>query len=740
MKEKTKQDATGKVAEGRHRLRTGIVTAVAIALLALVVAFYILRLNAEIDASTVSTMKEISHHDMGIITSTIENSLNELGHIGEKLRSRQYASIQELLEALNSERAGSTFKMLSLADTDGKVYSDNLSIMDGNHLPCVQQLLSGAARSATKHSECIGTADAREAMLTYSYRIDLQVEDAEFIGIIGATDIHNIEENFRVTSFGGSGATTIVDADGSYVVNQSAFTGMGGEENFFQNIAEYQLLSGSTHEDIGQRMQGREEFMFSASWRGQKYRISMVPLDFPDWYIVMRVPESVFRQQSRPIVLMTTAIMAVTILVLLIFGVLIYRSMRATVQARAIAESRTDFLNNMSHEIRTPLNGLIGLNYLIKQNLGNQEKVREYVEKSESTAQYLLSLINDILDMSKLAQYKMELVIEPFSLPQMVQELQSMLQESMNAGELDFKIHQDLNCPMVVGDVMRLKQVLINILGNAAKFTYKGGSVSLEVWQDGEESESVVTYFRIQDTGIGMSEEFQKHIFDAFSQEQNKAKKETSIKGTGLGMSISYMLMRQMGGDLTVASELGKGSCFTAILPAKASKASEPPKKQGPEEHRPSSPAKLSILVAEDNELNAEILLEILADEGFTTAWAKDGEQAVELFEASESGTFNLILMDAQMPLMDGYTAARTIRGLSRPDAKSVKIYACTANTGSENRERALASGMDGFITKPIDIGKLLQVLDQEHMADEDSGSLRNQLPAKKHDSSLPIS
>ena len=258
----------------------------------------------------------------------------------------------------------------------------------------------------------------------------------------------------------------------------------------------------------------------------------------------------------------------------------------------------------------------------------------------------------------------------------------------------------------------------MNIVGNAAKFTPEGGTITLSVSQEGAEDDQVTTIYRCTDTGVGMSKEFCEKIFDAFSQERNK--NSNSVKGTGLGMAICKLLTQAMGGDITVESELNKGSTFTVTLPSTKAKIEPEYRNQATEETIAEAQAltesmhsekPIKVLVAEDNELNAEILTEILTEEGFEVVHAKNGQLAVDIFQESAENEFDVILMDMQMPVMDGCTASAAIRKLARADAKSVIIFACTANTFKEDRERAIESGMDDFLPKPIDVKHMMDKL-----------------------------
>lgn len=453
---------------------------------------------------------------------------------------------------------------------------------------------------------------------------------------------------------------------------------------------------------------------------------------------------------------MTVGMLGAMVAVISIMLAVIYRFMRQSIQARAEAVARTEFLSNMSHEIRTPLNGIIGLNHLMERHVDDGVAMRDYVGRLGKAAQYLLSLVNDILDVSKLQAGKVDLASEPFDLNVLVDNVCEMQRAPMADRGIDFKLSRTVEQPWLRGDEVRLSQVLMNILSNAVKFTPEGGRITMKVHEAvyASGNEAVLTV-SIADTGCGMTKEFAEHVFDAFTQERNR--NSDSQKGTGLGMSISYLLMTQMGGSITVESEPGCGSCFTVIVtlptvangdeltPAQApslisssaegaegvggaeraekveAEVAETAEAPGPPGavRAVSSPsgaeaarAPVEILVAEDNELNADIISSILTEEGFSITVAENGEEAVRRFAESPEGHFAAILMDAQMPVMDGYEASREIRRLKRADAKTVRIFACTASTFTEDRARALESGMDDFLSKPLNVAVMLQKLE----------------------------
>ncbi len=402
------------------------------------------------------------------------------------------------------------------------------------------------------------------------------------------------------------------------------------------------------------------------------------------------------------------ALAAAFVLVLVMIAMIARYRVR-TANAQAEAKAKGNFLSTMSHEIRTPLNGMIGLNYLMEQNQDDRRKMKEYLQQSSATAKYLQSLINDILDMSKLEMHKMELVNSPFSLKDALTVIETIEKSRMADKDIDFRMDMDLPHPVLLGDEVRLEQIVLNMIDNAYKFTPAGGRVRVQVRQTPPDDSRTSTEIKVSDTGCGISEEFQQKIFHSFTQERNTVSKGN--QGTGLGMSISYLLAELMGGDLSVESKLGKGSCFTFSFPAEIVRADLQAEVSGMEAQGGNAAEGCHVLIAEDNELNGQILTEILREEGFRTSLAVNGQVAVDLFKASAEGEYGVILMDLRMPEKDGYEAAREIRELPRADAKTVRIFACTADSFEEDREKAIACGMDNFIAKPVDVKKLIMLL-----------------------------
>ncbi len=396
--------------------------------------------------------------------------------------------------------------------------------------------------------------------------------------------------------------------------------------------------------------------------------------------------------------------------------------------ARSANEAKSNFLSNMSHDIRTPMNAIIGFTALLEKDADREEKVREYTGKIMASSRHLLGLVNDVLDMSKIESGKTSLNVERFRLAELLEELDILMAPQARAKGQSFHIQVQGDPPaQLLGDKLRLNQILLNLLSNAVKYTPDGGAIEFLVCglpQDAPQSQYVKLRFVVRDNGIGMSEEFQEHIFAPFSREISSA--TNRVQGTGLGMAITKNLVDLMGGIIRVESCPGQGSTFTVELSFGLPRQEEAePEACREEEAGGETDGVLEgrlFLAAEDNELNAEILTEMLGMEGARCELAQNGQEALAMFEASRPGYYDMILMDVQMPVMNGYEAARRIRASGHPEAATIPIVAMTANTFAEDVRDALESGMNGHLAKPIDmkavrrtVGKLLREKGREN-------------------------
>lgn len=379
---------------------------------------------------------------------------------------------------------------------------------------------------------------------------------------------------------------------------------------------------------------------------------------------------------------------------------------RSKEEAEAANRAKSQFLSNMSHDIRTPINGIIGMTEIARRNLYNSSRVSDCLSKIDSSSQHLLSLVNDVLDMSRIENGKTEIVNEPVDMVSFCEKCIAIVGAQIAQREINLvREFQNFASPYVMGDELHLRQIIINILSNSIKFTPNGGIIFFRVSQKAIDQKHCSFHLEIEDTGIGMSKDFVSHVFDAFSQENYTDR--TQYKGTGLGMSIASNLTHMMGGTISVDSVQGKGTTFTVEIPFEITDIV--PKCDQHNENISMAGAK--ILIAEDNDINREIVVELLESENIEVTQAHDGREAIELFEHSEESYFDMILMDVMMPEIDGIMATRKIRCMDRSDAETIPIIAMTANAFEEDIRKTRDAGMNVHLSKPIQVDVLLDTI-----------------------------
>ncbi|MCI7795089.1 MAG: ATP-binding protein [Lachnospiraceae bacterium] len=377
--------------------------------------------------------------------------------------------------------------------------------------------------------------------------------------------------------------------------------------------------------------------------------------------------------------------------------------------AENASRAKTIFLNNMSHDIRTPMNAIIGFTNIAMKHDPKPE-VMGCLEKISESSEHLLTLINDVLDISRIESGKIKFAPIPVDIAEVADTVQSIMYGFLSNRNITFRTNlEEPETPYVLADAVRIREVLVNILGNAVKFTDDGGTIAFEAgYYPGIDAQHMVVRYCIADTGVGMSEEFVEHIFDEFSQEENGAR--TQYKGTGLGMAITKRYVDLMGGTISVKSKKGVGATFTVVLPLEITDESKVQKQD-----QPASDADLAgvkILLTEDNDLNAEIAMVQLEELGIQVTRAADGDEAVRVFTENPPGTFDMIFMDIMMPEMNGYEATEAIRAISdRPDARKIPIIAMTANAFAEDVQASLDAGMNGHIAKPVVMEEVIKAI-----------------------------
>ena len=387
-------------------------------------------------------------------------------------------------------------------------------------------------------------------------------------------------------------------------------------------------------------------------------------------------------------------------------------------------KAKTDFLSNMSHDIRTPMNAIIGMTSLIRHDAGNKAKVIEYADKIDISSQHLLGIINDVLDMSKIEAGKTVFKYTDFSILDFITELNTIFHSQIDEKNQTLTIiKENIRHEWVNGDKVHLMQIFSNLVSNAVKYTQKGGKIQFLV-EECETKSSVYAKYRflVSDNGMGMSADFKDTIFDAFTRAESSM--TNKIQGTGLGMAITKNLVEAMGGTIDVESELGQGSCFEVLIDLRIAEDRFVSSAEQAEKDEPAGNVlkEMRFLCAEDNELNAEILMELLKIEGAECTICENGKRVLEAFEQSAPGDYDMILMDVQMPVMNGYEATKAIRRSSHELAKTIPIIAMTANAFSEDIQHSLAAGMNAHVSKPVE----MKVLEKTIRSIKSGGGHRN--------------
>ncbi len=583
---------------------------------------------------------------------------------------------------------------------------------------------------------------------------EYQINGDTFTAVGMLVNRSEIDSALKLYAYGGDAYLFMLDTDGDVVYTNQT------DEKLFQN---YSLLKHLTRDDAVTEDQAKVLYQaFQSRSAGvqllggdRAYYLGYSPIQTNNSTLVCIVPKGTVDNalmSYQQTVLVTTLVMA-AVMILLLAG-LFYSISRTslanqrasfekrnleqqqqnikalealnaelkeaqdvTVQALQSAEAankaKTDFLANMSHDIRTPLNAIIGISTLIEHDPGDKQKVIEYVRRIGVSSQTLLSIINEVLDMNKIESGKTTLDCSDFCLYDLVGNVEDIFRPQTDARNQTFEIiTENIQHEWLNGDSVRLTQVLGNLLSNAVKYTQEGGKIQLLIE---ERSAGASPYARfcisVKDNGIGMDEEFQEKIFDAFTREESTL--TNKIQGTGLGMAIARNLVELMGGTISVASAKGQGTCFEIVLDLKIAQqlgTRNDSQKQDASQDAVTLQG-MRFLCAEDNALNAEILSELLAMEGAECVVCENGKAVLEAFESSKPGDFDMILMDVQMPVMNGYEAASAIRRSSNEQAGTMPIIAMTANAFSEDIQASFAAGMNAHVSKPVDMDVLKKTI-----------------------------
>ena len=702
-----------------------------------------------------SQMEEVTHQMFRNLEDVIDNHWNEVDVQCNYLYCTPLETDADLYRYLKklSELSDYHEKQTELiaVDSAGHYYTEHgrMGLMRGmNYLESAPERVSYVANSLT-------VDDSRMVFLKQlSTPITLQSEIGEitlrYFGI--SRCMTQLNDYFRCDAYENNNSVYVLDHNGFKLFNANDTELLKGH-NVYTVLSQMSYLHGSSFAAARERFARTGSCYSNAVLDGTEYFYALKRMENAQWTLAFLVPAEYVAVNTQKLV---NIVMVIIIVIAMVFSVitvfvgwfLLRQKQQQELQAEKEAnlrleqynihltqvndelrqaqdiaaealqsaerasKAKTDFLANMSHDIRTPMNAIIGITTLMKNELHQPEKLAEHLGKLETSGQLLLGIINNILDMSRIESGKTTLNIDKMNLPQQIRQLDSIIRQQAGQSRQTFTVNTNMQHENVLADPNRLNQVLMNILSNAVKYTPTGGHIQLEV-NELPRNEHYARYrFVVQDDGIGMSADYQKTLFDPFTREERSG--TNKVQGTGLGMAITKSIVDLMGGSINVESATGKGTRFEVVLefPIDAEADHAQQVQALPEEAEETSPLSgMKFLCAEDNAINAEILQMLLETKGASCTICPNGQEIVDAFANVKPGEYDMILMDVQMPVMDGLEATRRIRNGENPLGRVIPILAMTANAFLEDMQKSKEAGMDAHLSKPVDIAALEQTV-----------------------------
>ncbi len=700
-------------------------------------------------------MEEVTHQMFRSLEDVIDTHWDEVNvqcnylyYTPLKTDTEFYRYLKKLSELSNYHER--QIELIAV-DSAGHYYTENgrLGLLrEMNYLESAPQRVSYVSNSLT-------VDDSRMVFLEQlSTPITLQSGEKEitlcYFGI--SQSMTQLNDYFRCDAYENNNSVYVLDNNGFKLFNANDTELLKGH-NVYTVLSRMSYLHGSSFAGAKERLDRTGSCYSNAVLDGTEYFYALKQMENAQWTLAFLVPAEYVAVNTQKLV---SIVMIIIIVIAMVFSVitvfvgwfLLRQKQQQELQAEKEAnlrleqynihltqandelrqaqdiaaealqsaerasKAKTDFLANMSHDIRTPMNAIIGITTLMKNELHQPEKLAEHLDKLEKSGQLLLGIINDILDMSRIESGKTTLNVEKMNLPQQISQLDSIIRQQAGQRRQSFTVNTHLQHENVLADPNRLNRVLMNILSNAVKYTPTGGHIRFEV-DELPRNEHYARYrFVVQDDGIGMSEAYQKTLFDPFTREERSG--TNKVQGTGLGMAITKNIVDLMGGSINVESTTGKGTRFEVVLefPVDAEADTVPEAQVLPEEEEETSPLSgMKFLCAEDNAINAEILEMLLKANGASCTICSNGQEIVDAFASVKPGEYDMILMDVQMPVMDGLEATRRIRSGENPLGRIIPILAMTANAFLEDMQKSREAGMDEHLSKPVDIAALEQTV-----------------------------
>ena len=700
-------------------------------------------------------MEEVTHQMFRSLEDVIDTHWSEVNvqcnylyYTPLKTDTEFYRYLKKLSELSNYHER--QIELIAV-DSAGHYYTENgrMGLLRG------MKYLESAPQRVSYVSNSLTVDDSRMVFLEkLSTPITLQSGEKEitlcYFGI--SQSMTQLNDYFRCDAYENNNSVYVLDDNGFKLFNANDTELLKGH-NVYTVLSRMSYLHGSSFAVAKERLDRTGSCYSNAVLDGTEYFYALKQMENAQWTLAFLVPAKYVAVNTQKLV---SIVMVIIIVIAMVFSVitvfvgwsLLRQKQQQELQAEKEAnlrleqynihltqvndelrqaqdiaaealqsaerasKAKTDFLANMSHDIRTPMNAIIGITTLMKNELHQPEKLAEHLDKLENSGQLLLGIINDILDMSRIESGKTTLNVEKMNLPQQISQLDSIIRQQAGQRRQTFTVNTHLQHENVLGDPNRLNRVLMNILSNAVKYTPTGGHIRFEV-DELPRNEHYARYrFVVQDDGIGMSADYQKTLFDPFTREEKSG--TNKVQGTGLGMAITKSIVDLMGGSINVESATGKGTRFEVVLEfpidAEADRAQQV--QALPEEAEETSPLSgMKFLCAEDNAINAEILEMLLEANGASCTICSNGQEIVDAFASVKPGEYDMILMDVQMPVMDGLEATRRIRSGENPLGRIIPILAMTANAFLEDMQKSREAGMDEHLSKPVDIAALEQTV-----------------------------
>ncbi len=728
----------------RQRLIRSIISVLVVLL---VFSQFIYTLRKNVYDTQLTNMQELADHDINTINNFLDDDWEILENTASKAALEKLQSDEDIVSFLRKEVMLSQFEDYYLVDETYHLYNATGAYNVNNELFDRHYL---AMERVMSRADILNDEDVVSGEYIFSaIRLNgVVINGHRMIEIIGKLDLNKIQDRIRISNYGGKGYSSVFDKNGAMIIGISA----NGQRltNYFDYLLNSTDLDANEIEEIKQKIKEGERFTETVQeiYSKQTSIVMFQPIEGMSWYFILTVPKSVFDEQNSQLlsnVLFMILVVTAGILYLLAIQ---YRArvreerqkeemkqkeelQRALDLAESANRAKTTFLFNMSHDIRTPLNAIIGFTELAEKNDDNREKSSEYRKKVLLASKQLLSILNNILEMARIESDKLEVTEELSDTKELFDACTTVFEGEMANKGLRFRTDYRVTHRYLYFDKTHLTEVIMNLVSNSMKYTPGGGEVVVTMSDHaGNTGEECILETVVRDTGMGMSEEFLRHIFDEFSRERNSS--QSGIQGTGLGMAIVKRLIDLMKGSIDIQSKEGEGTQFTVRIPLRI----------GDEQHflEANNHADTEaqgcitfegkrILLAEDMDVNAILAQEILGMQGFLVERAKDGQECREMLEKAENGYYDLILMDIQMPIKDGYMATNEIRSLEDPQKASIPIIALSANAFKEDVDKSRAAGMNAHIAKPIDVKELTETL--QHVLQKRRSLVMEQLLAE---------